>query len=430
MLNLGRTASIPRLRRSSWRRFLFGAAILTVILTDLPLIAAASLNIRNYYSSLNKRRPRRPHTKYIVLHTTEGSESGSLAKIRKYGEAHYFVSTGGRVYRIIEKGKIARHAGRSMWDGQRNIDNYSIGIEVVGYHNKDITDAQFKALRELLRQLKGLFDIPDVNVLTHSMVAYGRPNRFHKQNHRGRKRCGMLFARHDVRERLGLTAKPEQDKDVAAGRLKIADRQLHRYLFAKAPSTAVRSAVKKSTIADPMVITRARNAWNIAREQYNRAATTYIFPNGQQSKGNEIRDWSKIPVGTRIAMSEEAEEHSFEGFLEIGKDGDNSEALAGDAFADRTTIYFFPDGLIRTGYELRKRQSTTKLLAKPPVGTRVLVGYVYGGYVKTRRLPTSIAGLKWNYPSTFYRFPDGRIVSGDEVDAAAIPARTLIFYQN
>jgi hypothetical protein len=387
----------------------------------------ASLNIRNHYSYLNKRRPRRPYTKYIILHTTEGSNSGSLAKIRKYGEAHYFVSTSGRVYRIIEKGKIARHAGRSMWDGQRNIDNYSIGIEVVGYHNKEITDAQYESLRELLRQLKSLYDIEDKNVLTHSMVAYGRPNRFHKQSHRGRKRCGMLFARHDVRERLGLKAKPERDKDVAAGRLKIADRQLHRYLFAKAPAASVDSGAKT---ADPMVVTKGQNAWNIAREQYNQAATAYTFPNGQQVRGDEIRDWSKIPVGTRITLSGETEGPRFEGFLEIGKDGEDSETLAGDAFADRTTIYFFPDGMIRTGHELQKRRSTKKLLITPPAGTKVLVGYVYGGYVKTRRLPKNIAGVKWNYPSTFYRFPDGKIVSGDEVDDNAIPPRTLIFYQN
>ena len=60
----------------------------------------------------------------------------------------------------------------------------------------------------------------------------------------------------------------------------------------------------------------------------------------------------------------------------------------------------------------------------------MLVGYVYGGYVQSSRPPSSIAGIKWNYPSTFYRFPDGRIVSGDEIDRSAIPARTLIFYQN
>ena len=147
--------------------------------TGVPSVAAAKLlNIHNRLSPYNRKRPRRPYTKYIVLHTTEGQDGGSLRKLIQYGEAHYFVSHTGQVLRIIDKSKIAKHTGRSMWEGRSTIDNYSIGIEVAGYHNKDITDAQYDALRELLRQLKSLYNIPDENILTHSMVAYGRPNRF------------------------------------------------------------------------------------------------------------------------------------------------------------------------------------------------------------------------------------------------------------
>ena len=68
-------------------------------------------------------------------------------------------------------------------------------------------------------------------------------------------------------------------------------------------------------------------------------------------------------------------------------------------------------------------------MENPPHGTRMLVGYVYGGHVQSRRPPSRIAGVRWNYPSTYYRLPDGRILSGDEVNDSAIPERTLIFYQ-
>jgi hypothetical protein len=43
------------------------------------------------------------------------------------------------------------------------------------------------------------------------------------------------------------------------------------------------------------------------------------------------------------------------------------------------------------------------------------------------RTAMRIAGKKWNYPSTFYRLPDGHILNGDEVDDKVIPRRTLIF---
>jgi len=88
-----------------------------------------------------------------------------------------------------------------------------------------------------------------------------------------------------------------------------------------------------------------------------------------------------------------------------------------------------PNGLVRTGAELQRHSAGRKILENLPAGTRLLVGYIYGGYVKNRRPPSSIAGEKWNYPSTYYRNPDGSIVSGDEVDPRAVLAGTRVFYQ-
>jgi hypothetical protein len=395
----------------------------------------AKLKISDHFSPRNKHRPMRPYTLYIVLHTTEGAEAGSLDKVGRRGEAHYFVTAKGSVLRIIDRAKIATHAGRSVWEGHRNIDDYSIGIEVVGRHDQDITEAQYSALRELLRQLKATYRIPDKRVLTHSMVAYGRPNRFYPYDHRGRKRCGMIFARPDVRLKLGLAAAPGHDVDVEDGRVKVGDVELYKFLYASgtvaagagahahAPAPAVPLPAESNTV------TKDWTPWHIARERYDQPDTIYVFPDGKRLRGDQIQDWNKVPLGTRVLVAEGEDEQSMEGFLEIGKDGDGARALAGDAFDKATTIYFLPGRLIRTGHDLRSSSSSRALLEHLPVSTRVLVGYVYGGYVKTRRPPSSIAGIKWNYPSTYYRFPDGRIVSGDEIDDSAIPARTLVFYQ-
>ncbi len=378
------------------------------------------LDIRSYFSPRNRRRPKRPSTRYIILHTTEGGEKSSLKKIHARGEAHYFLTRKGRVYRIIHKSKIATHAGRSLWEGRKIIDNHGIGIEVVGYHNRELSNAQMLALRELLRQLKSVYKIPDTRVLTHSMVAYGRPNRFHRYNHRGRKRCGMIFARPDIRRSLGLDTKPEKDPDVTAGRLRVADRELFDYLFAKMPKAS--SPGKSNRIA------RGWTAWHIARESYDSADTIYVFPDGSRRAGNEIRHWDRIPVGTQVLLSQkQSADDAFEGFLEVGKDGNTAWALAGEAHDDSSTIYFLPSGMVRTGRELKRR--TPGVLEALPQGTKILLGYVYGGHVKRNRLPSRIAGIKWNYPSTFYRLPDGKILSGDEIDPRQIPLNTLIFYQ-
>jgi hypothetical protein len=312
-----------------------------------------------------------------------------------------------------------------MWEGRGPIDNYSIGIEVVGFHDKDITEAQYASLRELLRQLKSIYKIPDKDVLTHSMVAYGRPNRFHPYNHRGRKRCGMIFARPDVRKRLGLEARPKVDFDVKAGRLKVADVELQRYLYQPDASPSVTTTLAAS---DNNVISRDRTAWDIARDQYNSPETVYVLPRGERIAGDKVSNWGRIPPGTQVLVGEE-DPNGFEGFIEADA-GDSAQTIAGEAFADRTTIYLFPSGMVRTGAELQQSPSRRRLLESLPPGTRVLVGYVYGGHVKSNRLPARIAGKKWNYPSTFYRLPNGRILSGEEIDAQQLPANTLVLFQS
>jgi N-acetylmuramoyl-L-alanine amidase len=193
--------------------------------------ARAVLQIEDQLSPWSLLRPLRPRTLYIVLHTTESGGRSALDKLRLKGEAHYLVETDGRVFRIVEKNKVAKHAGLSLWEGRRTLDNYSIGIEVVGYLDREFGPAQLATLRELIRQLRTVYRLPTRNVVTHSMVAYGRPNRFQHGDHRGRKRCGMVFARPRIRELLGLDAAPVRDPDVERGVLTVGDQELFDYLF-------------------------------------------------------------------------------------------------------------------------------------------------------------------------------------------------------
>ena len=68
-------------------------------------------------------------------------------------------------------------------------------------------------------------------MLTHSQVAYGAPNKWQPRSHRGRKRCGMMFAMPSVRSKLNLTARPAFDPDVKAGRLVVGDAYLAQVLY-------------------------------------------------------------------------------------------------------------------------------------------------------------------------------------------------------
>src|ERR1041385_4205622 len=85
----------------------------------VPSVASTrgTLEIEDRYSAWNLTRPERTQTWYIILHTTESGGRSALEKLRLYGEAHYLVDSDGQIYRIIDKDKIAKHAGLSLWEG-------------------------------------------------------------------------------------------------------------------------------------------------------------------------------------------------------------------------------------------------------------------------------------------------------------------------
>jgi hypothetical protein len=403
---------------------------IVLILASLGWIepaAAAKLRISNRYSPLNNQRPVRERTDYIVLHTTEGSDQPSLARIRRGGLAHYVVLRNGRVYRIISRQREARHAGRSMWNGRQNIDQVSLGIEVVGYHNRDLTGAQVTALAELLRQLQSLYDIPDANVLTHSMVAYGSRNRWHRHDHRGRKRCGMLFARPEVRAQLGLEDQPHEDPDVLAGRLTVGDPFLATVLF-NGDTGAARQAEAQFAGPDANVITPTRTAWFIARDQYDDPTTVYVLPSGQRRRGNEIRDWSRVPRGTVVLMDQEppaAAATPTRSWRVIGQDGTTASAVAGPAHRHRTTLYVEPGGRIRRGDQMSERD-----FRRLAPGTRVFLGYEYAGEVTPRRTAYDLCGPHFRRDTTLYLMPGGRVRTGSEIRENRIPGGTLVLVRS
>ena len=400
---------------------------ISLLLVLCVQVVAAALQVQDRLSPWNQRRPVRRRTRYIILHTTEGGTVGSLEKLRRLGEAHYLVAEDGTIYRIMDRRRVAMHAGRSMWQGTTNLDEHSIGIEVTGYHNRPITNAQIRSLRRLIADLQRQYRIPDENVLPHSMVAYGTPNRWHRRSHRGRKRCGMQFADRSLRAQLGLSRQPLFDPDVRAGRLIEADPYLANVLYrtAGAPSSGQQPVITAPGAGgDANVITRTRSAWDIARDQYRAPTTLYIFPDGTEKRGNEIRDWHRMPAGTRVVLRGGLSESAAEELLQIGVHGSNARELAGEERVASTTIYFLTDGRVRQGSELTEAQVDSL-----PEGTRMLVGYIHGGYVTARRSARDIAGAKWNHATTFYRRPDGRILSGDSLTEDAIVPMMMVFFQ-
>ena len=107
----------------------------------------------------------RKETRFIIVHSTESRLPSALrtlsrGKIRhgRYithgGHAHFLVARNGTVYRILDSKYWANHAGVSMWEGFEDLSDYSVGIELEGYHNVPFSEEQYKSLRRLIRQLR------------------------------------------------------------------------------------------------------------------------------------------------------------------------------------------------------------------------------------------------------------------------------------
>ncbi len=390
---------------------------LLLLLAACKLTAAVPL-LDTYYSPRNRERAIRSETRFIILHTTEGAAKGAGEKLARYGEAHYMIDQAGRIYRIIDRRRVAYHCGRSMWDGRTALDTCSIGIEMVGYHNVDLSAAQYRALRELLNELKRIYRVPDNRILTHSMVAYGVPNRWQRHSHRGRKRCGMRLALDSERAKFGVMSKPSHDPDVAAKRLVAADPELHQLLYSRQPAKAVaRYAAAESNVIGP-----GRSAWDVARDAYNSPDTLYILPNGSRKLGSEITNWRAIPSGTQVVLGG-GDINPVEAIQTLAA-GTTPAAIAGAEWNGARTIYILPGGKYLRGNELGSEASAL------PVGTRVLVGYRIDGPITSRRPIIDICGLNWNEPDTYFLMTDGRLVGGNTIDPTKIPRNTMVLFKD
>lgn len=115
----------------------------------------------------------------LVLHYT-GMKTGSEALTRLCDEAakvsaHYMVEESGDVYQLVPEHARAWHAGVSSWRGQTNINQRSVGIEIVNpgheFGYRAFPDAQMESVIALCKEVLQQHEIPARNVVGHSDVA-------------------------------------------------------------------------------------------------------------------------------------------------------------------------------------------------------------------------------------------------------------------
>ncbi len=395
---------------------------LTVFLLS-AMFPADALTIDNKYRSpRNKERPIRKSTRLIVLHTTEAHAKSSLNKLSERGEAHYCIPENGKIYRIVDREREAFHAGRSMWNGREDCDKHSIGIEVVGYHNKPVTLKQIEAIKELVASLQSIYNLKDHHVVCHSHVAYGAPNKWQKKRHRGRKRCGMLFAMASLRTRLGLATRPAYDPDVKAKRLVQADDYLEKILYGSVDTMASHYGRGKRVTAiavTPKAKAKPKPVVKIEPKAVIKAAPEKVVSKSMKDKAKFVPARGKV----KDKVNDEEKKSSLKpGCRTIGVEGKTYHYLGGADPYSKDVIFVKPNGEYGTGDKLTKESA-----AKLPNGTRVMIGYQMGGPVGPKKGAMSICGAAWKKPTTYY-LSGSKFISGDKINERQIQAGTMIFW--
>ena len=124
-------------------------------------------------------RPQGTAVDILVLHYT-GMLTGAAALERLCQpdakvSAHYLVEEDGRILRLVPEELRAWHAGLACWAGKADINDRSIGIELVNpgheFGYRAFPEAQMAALIDLAEAIRTRHPIPCSRVLGHSDVA-------------------------------------------------------------------------------------------------------------------------------------------------------------------------------------------------------------------------------------------------------------------
>src|SRR6185503_6091358 len=179
------------------------------------------------------------------------------------------------------------------------------------------------------------------------------------------------------RARAGLSDEYQSDPDVIAGRIDGRPELMRAggHVPPAAESEEEGDSPEQGSEDASMQIGRKRTAWKIAGVRYNAPTTVYRFPDGRSYSGEQIKDWSDIPPGTRvelgIAVPEEKKVISV-ARVEVAVPqitaSDSPWKIANALYNSSLTFYILPDGTVQPGNTLKKMGSL-------PRGTKVLVAY-------------------------------------------------------
>lgn len=86
--------------------------------------------------------------------------------------AHFLIRRNGEALQFVPCGMRAWHAGASSWQGRRQCNDFSIGIELEGSDHQPFSESQYRTLGRLARALCNTYPIR--GIVGHSDIAPDR----------------------------------------------------------------------------------------------------------------------------------------------------------------------------------------------------------------------------------------------------------------
>ena len=132
-----------------------------------------------YSPNFNRKKRSINSIKIIIIHYTGmQSERESIIRLcnpKSKVSSHFLINQNGKVYRLVQDNRIAWHAGKSCWGKYKNLNENSIGIELVNKgHQFGYTRFKKKQISSLIKLCKTLikkYKIKKKNIVGHSDIA-------------------------------------------------------------------------------------------------------------------------------------------------------------------------------------------------------------------------------------------------------------------
>ena len=116
----------------------------------------------------------------VVLHATATSAAASpkawLTDPKSKVSAHYIVDRDGAIYRLVAEEDVAWHAGESRWNDRPDVNDFSVGIEMVNANDgvQPYPEAQQAATAWLVAEVLKRHRLAPSAVVGHLDIAPGR----------------------------------------------------------------------------------------------------------------------------------------------------------------------------------------------------------------------------------------------------------------